>query len=318
MNKSTITAIPTFPQTLAQHKRSITRLKTSTLQINMGLLCNQECRHCHLEAGPHRSEIMTAETIQEVVAFAREGAFQAADITGGAPELNTNLPLLIREISPLVQRVSLRSNLTALSDGSHDPLRALLEKYRVAIIASLPSSNPSQADAQRGQGIFLKSIRAMQGLNARGYGQEGSGLELNLVANPTGAYLPSSQEQIEKKFRLDLKNKWGVVFNHLYAFANVPLGRFRLWLSKSGNLESYCQKLAQSFNPAALEGVMCRTMVSVSWDGFLFDCDFNLSQGLFMGGKKTPLSEGKPLLRPGAPIAVSDHCYACTAGAGFT
>ena len=307
-----------FSQALYRHNLNLTRQKTITLQINMGLLCNQECRHCHLEAGPDRSEIMTAETVHEVAAFARRGEFQVADITGGAPELNPHLPLLIKEISPSVQRVILRSNLTALTQGNKDSVIDRLQENRVVITASLPSLNGSQAEAQRGLGTFQRSLLALKTLNALGYGQEGSGLELNLVVNPAGAFIPPPQKQTEEKFRLDLKKKWGIGFNHLFAFANVPLGRFRRWLDQTGNLETYMQKLAGAFNPSAVERVMCRTAISVSWDGFLFDCDFNLSQGLFWGGKKTHLSELIGPLQPGTPIAVSDHCFACTAGAGFT
>jgi radical SAM/Cys-rich protein len=310
--------IPPFAQTLAQNKLSLTRLTTSSLQINMGLLCNQECRHCHLEAGPHRSEVMSPKTVEDVLAFAQRGNFQVVDITGGAPEMNLHLPYLIREISKLSPKILFRSNLTALTDENRESLMTLFTENRVVIIASLPSTNQSQADAQRGNGVFQKSIQTMQWLNARGYGQENTDLELNLVSNPVGAFLPSSQVHAENKFRSDLKSRWGVVFNHLYTFANVPLGRFLRWLDQSNNLEKYWQKLVQSFNPLSLEGVMCRTMVSVSWDGFLFDCDFNLAQGLFLGGKRHHLSEIEDPLSTGMPIAVSDHCYACTAGAGFT
>ena len=310
--------IPPFNRTLSQNQLVLTRLNTTTLQINMGLLCNQECRHCHHDAGPNRSEVMTVETVQEVIGFARRGKFQVADITGGAPELNSHLPLLIKEISSSIPRIMLRSNLTALTDGKQESLIPLLKKYRVVIIASFPSLNGPQADTQRGPGIFQKSIRALQSLNTLGYGLEGSGLELNLVVNPTGTNLPSPQEKTEKEFRTELKTKWGVVFNHLYTFANVPLGRFLQDLVQSKTLNFYRQELARAFNPAALAGVMCRSTLSVSWDGYLFDCDFNLAQGLFMGGRKTHISElsGPPV--PGQSIAVSDHCYACTAGTGFT
>jgi radical SAM/Cys-rich protein len=307
-----------FSQTLSENSRELRRLPTTTLQINMGLACNQECRHCHLEAGPLRSEMMTADTVSEVIAFIKRGNFQVVDITGGAPELNPNLSRLIEQSSPWVQRVFLRSNLTALYDESREHLIKLLQKYRVIIFASLPSANSTQAELQRGQGSFEKSIQALQALNALGYGQPGSDLELNLAVNPVGAFLPPSQKQTEQKFRLDLERKWGVTFNHLFTFVNVPLGRFRHWLDQSNNLETYLEKLVGAFNPSALERVMCRTSISVSWDGYLFDCDFNLSQGIFMGGKKIHLTEMKIPLSPGTPVAVSDHCYACTAGAGFT
>ncbi len=284
----------------------------------MGLLCNQACRHCHLEAGPNRSELMTAETVREAAAFARRGNFQIVDITGGAPELNPHLPLLIKEISSSIPRIMLRSNLTALADGNRDSLMPLLKEYRVAIIASLPSLNSTLTDAQRGPGIFRKSIEVLQSLNAMGYGQEGSDLDLNLVVNPAGMDLPSFQDETEKRFRTDLKKGWGVDFNHLYTFANVPLGRFLQGLVQSDTLESYRQKLVRSFNPSVLDGVMCRSTVSVSWDGYLFDCDFNLAQNLFLGGRKIHVSDMTGSLIPGQPITVSDHCYACTAGAGFT
>ncbi len=310
--------IPPFSRTLAQHQFQLARLKTTTLQINMGLLCNQACRHCHLEAGPHRSELMNAETVQETAAFARRGNFQIVDITGGAPELNPHLPVLIQEIASSIPRIMLRSNLTALTDGSRDSLMVLLKENRVVIIASLPSLNRDQADAQRGQGIFQKSIRALQTLNTLGYGQEGSDLELNLVVNPSGTNLPSSQEETERNFRFNLKDQWAVTFNHLYTFTNVPLGRFLHTLVQSDTQDSYKQKLFRSFNPVALAGVMCRSTVSVSWDGYLFDCDFNMARNLFLGGRKIHVSEMTAAPIPGQSISVSDHCYACTAGAGFT
>ncbi len=307
-----------FPQFLCKKGLQLIRKQTTTLQINMGLLCNQECRHCHLAAGPARKEVMNAETVEEVVAYAGRGNFETADITGGAPELNPNLLTLIEELSPAVSRTMLRSNLTALNDGKNDFLMDVCKKHRVAIIASFPSLKRTQAEAQREKGMFEKSIAALKSLNSIGYGREGSHLELHLVSNPTGAFLPPSQAQAEKRFRLDLEGEWGIVFNHLYTFANVPLGRFRSWLKRSGNFEKYMEKLASQFNPRAIEGLMCRTLVSISWDGYLYDCDFNQAKGLYMNGRKNHISEmaGPPI--PGTPIAVSDHCYACTAGTGFT
>jgi radical SAM/Cys-rich protein len=310
--------IPPFTRTLSQNQLRLTRLNTTTLQVNMGLLCNQTCCHCHLEAGPHRSELMTAETVYEVAAFAQRGNFQIVDITGGAPELNPNLPLFIKEISSFVPGIMIRSNLTALSTQDRVSLMPLLREYRVVIMASLPSLNGAQTDAQRGQGIFQKSIQALQSLNALGYGRKESGLELNLVVNPTGTELPYSQEKTEKDFRTRLKTEWGVTFDHLFILANVSLGRFLQELVRSDTLNSYRRELARAFNKATLAGVMCRTALSVSWDGYLFDCDFNLAQGLFMGDRKTHISELSAPPVPGQSIAVSNHCYACTAGAGFT
>ena len=310
--------LETFRQTLAKQALKLERGKTTTLQINVGLLCNQSCRHCHLDAGPHRPESMSAQTAQEVIAYAERSRFDVIDITGGAPELNPNIETLIKELSPLAPRLMIRSNLSALEERYRGEWMGLLKDHRVVIVASLPSTNEAQADSQRGRGIFQTSLDTLRKLNAMGYGQDGTGLDLDLVSNPTGAFLPTPQRQMEQRFREILKKKWGIVFNHLYSFANVPLGRFRQWLLQSGNLESYLQRLASSFNPCAVEGLMCRTLVSVSWDGILYDCDFNLARDLPMGGRRTHVShmEGPP--EPGSPIAVGDHCYTCTAGAGFT
>jgi radical SAM/Cys-rich protein len=211
-----------------------------------------------------------------------------------------------------------RSNLSALIDAKRDHLMALLKAKRVVIVASFPSLNEAQADSQRGDGVFEKSIAALQKLNGLGYGREETGLELDLVCNPTGAFLPSPQDQVTRRFREVLLKKWGIVFNKLYTFANVPLGRFRRWLEETGNLESYMGRLASSFNACAVQGLMCRTLVSVSWDGYLYDCDFNLARGLHMGKRRTHVSEMAGPPPEGSPIAVADHCYTCTAGAGFT
>jgi radical SAM/Cys-rich protein len=307
-----------FHQTLARHDLKLERAKTTTLQINVGLLCNQSCRHCHLGAGAHRQENMTARTAEEVIAYAERSHFEVIDITGGAPELNPNIETLIERLSALAPRIMIRSNLSVLEERSHGQMMGLLKDHRVVIVASFPSPNEAQVDSQRGKGIFKASIDTVRKLNGMGYGQNGTGLELNLVSNPTGAFLPTHQEQMEQRFREVLKKKWGIVFNHLFTFANVPLGRFREWLTQSGNLERYLQRLVSSFNPCAVEGLMCRTLISVSWDGFLYDCDFNLARDLPLGGKRTHVSsmEGPP--KPGTPVAVGDHCYTCTAGAGFT
>jgi radical SAM/Cys-rich protein len=225
---------------------------------------------------------------------------------------------LIEGLSPLSQRLMFRSNLSALIDAKRDHLMTLLKAKRVVIVASFPSLNEAQADSQRGDGVFEKSIAALQKLNGLGYGREETGLELDLVCNPTGAFLPSPQDQVTRRFREVLLKKWGIVFNKLYTFANVPLGRFRRWLEETGNLESYMGRLASRFNACAVQGLMCRTLVSVSWDGYLYDCDFNLARGLHMGKRRTHVSEMAGPPPEGSPIAVADHCYTCTAGAGFT
>ena len=308
--------IEPFRQTLARHGLELTRGETTTLQVNVGLICNQVCHHCHLEAGPARREVMKPETVDAVVAFVRRCRVGVIDITGGAPELNPNLGRMIESLAPLAPRIMLRSNLTALSERERDSLVDLCRENRVVFVASLPSLNEAQVESQRGRGVFRKSIAALQRLNSLGYGR--SDLELNLVANPTGAFLPPSQEQTARRFREVLERRWGITFNHLFTFANVPLGRFRHWLERSGNLEGYTASLVARFNPCAVQALMCRTLVSVSWDGYLYDCDFNLARGLPLGGRKIHIADTDHLPAPGTSIAVSDHCYTCTAGAGFT
>jgi radical SAM/Cys-rich protein len=310
--------VPPFSLTLSGHGLKLNRAQTHTLQVNVGFLCNQTCRHCHLNAGPARNENMESGIVDQVVSYARRSQFETIDITGGAPELNPYISRLIQEMSPLASRLMLRSNLSALNDGNRDHLFDLLKSYRVIIVASFPSLNELQTDSQRGDGIFKISIHALKKLNAIGYGHKGSGLILNLVSNPTGAFLPPAQVEAEKRFRQVLKDKWGIVFNQLFNFANVPLGRYRRWLIKSGNYEKYMATLSSGFNPCSVHGVMCRTMVSVSWDGFLYDCDFNLARGLFMGGRKIHVSEMPGPPEPYSHIATADHCYTCTAGSGFT
>jgi radical SAM/Cys-rich protein len=311
------TQIVPFLSTLLRHNIRLVRNPTHTLQINLGFLCNQACRHCHLNAGPGRKENMDAGTLEQVLAYARRSHFETIDITGGAPELNPHLADLIAKASVSAHRVMLRSNLSVLR-AKMDRLIEPLKSHRVVIVASFPSLNPGQTDSQRGDGIFDESIAVLRELNAAGYGRNGSGLELNLVSNPTGAFLPPDQDQTEKRYHQILEKRWNVTFNRLFSFANVPLGRFRRWLINSGNFDNYVQKLVSNFNPCAVEGLMCRTLVSVSWDGYLYDCDFNLAGGLNMSAKKIHVSEMPGPPRPGTPIITADHCYTCTAGSGFT
>jgi radical SAM/Cys-rich protein len=303
---------------LARHGLELKRGQTNTLQINVGLVCNQACRHCHLVAGPDRSEIMSRDTMDEVVAYAKRARFQVVDITGGAPEMNPHLGYLIETVAPMAPRLMLRANLTALAQRSTNYLVELCKVNQVVIVGSFPSASASQTDSQRGTGVLEKSIAMLRKLNDVGYGRDGTGLELNLVSNPTGAFLPVTQSQAEKKFKADLERKWGLFFDNLFTFANVPLGRFLTWLRDSGNLESYMQKLSASFNPCTVEGLMCRTFLSVNWDGYLYDCDFNLARGVYLAGRKRHVSEMDGLPEPGTRIPTGNHCYACTAGSGFT
>jgi radical SAM/Cys-rich protein len=311
-------AIETFADVLERNGLSLVRGGTNVLQINTGLLCNLRCRHCHLEAGPGRKEFMSRATMEDVIAFARRNPFQVIDITGGAPEMVPGLPFLIEGLAPLAPRLMLRSNLAALEGAEGEELLDLCIARRVVLMASFPSTDPSRMNAQRGPGAAEAGTAMLKKLNALGYGVEGTGLELNLVSNPVGAFLPASQAAAEKKFKRDLSRKWGITFNRLYTFANVPLGRFRTWLVDSGNYERYLKALAEGFNPCTVEGLMCRTLLSVSWDGALYDCDFNLAAGRFLSGSRVHVSEIDGMPAPGSPIAVGDYCYACTAGSGFT
>lgn len=316
--EETTFCVKPFARILEDAGIELKREKTTILQLNTGLLCNQMCKHCHLNAGPGRPEIMNRKTIDQIVNFAAVNHFEMIDITGGAPEMNPELSYMIGQLSGLAPTLILRCNLTVLHDFDAEKRIREFSREGVTITASFPSLNEKQADAQRGHGIYKKSIEMLKLLNQQGYGMEGAGLELNLVSNPSGAFMPTSQREAEKRFRQVLLSKWGIHFTHLYNFANVPLGRFKNWLKKSENYRPYMEKLAASFNPSAVSGLMCRNLMSVSWDGYVYDCDFNLADGIPMGGKKTHITELSTPPARGLDISVADHCYACTAGAGFT
>ncbi len=311
-------AIPSFRQTLDDHDIELVRGHTTTLQINVGRLCNQACLHCHLEAGPLREEIMALDTIDAVIDYDRRCSFDTIDITGGAPEMNPHIEKLVEGIAPLAGRVLFRCNLTTIVEEDREELLELLRSNGVVIIASLPALNAKQTDSQRGGHVFEKSIEAIGKLNRLGYGEPGTGLELDIVSNPAGAFLPPEQKEMEERFREVMEKKWGLHFSSLFNFANMPLGRFRGWLEKRGALDAYYIKLVSGFNRCATDSVMCKTLVSVDWDGYLYDCDFNIAAGLHMGGRKIHVSEMTGPPAEGAPIATADHCYTCTAGTGFT
>lgn len=310
--------IPDFSHTLEAKGLCLVRDKAVTCQVNLGLLCNLACRHCHLSAGPGRRELMDLETVNQVVEFLRKGRFQVMDITGGAPELNPNLPLLIKGAAGLTRTVMLRCNPSALYGMKDKSLIDLLTSHGITLVCSLPALNQPQTDSQRGKGSFDKTIAGLKMLNELGYGNEGTGLVLNLVSNPAGAFMPASQVSAEKRFRSVLAEKWGIMFNELFTFANMPLGRFEAWLKKTGNYKDYLQTLYKGFNACTLEGLMCRSLVSVSWDGYLYDCDFNLAANLPMGNQRRHITEINYFDFQGHNIAVGSHCYACTAGSGFT
>lgn len=306
-----------FGQTLINHHLTLKREITKTLQVNVCLTCNQTCAHCHLEAGPGRKEMMSKKTMDQVAAFADQNKFETIDITGGAPELHPGLVEFIKKLTPLTEKMILRSNLSVLGQKGL-PLMSALKENGVNIVASFPSLNEAQSNTVRGTGIFQSSLNALKELNMLGYGLPHSGLALDVVTNPSGAFLSPSQESLENRFKLTMKRKWGIDFNRLYSFANVPLGRFRSWLIQSGNYEKYLLKLVSAFNPEALCGVMCKTLLSISWDGYVYDCDFNQAAGLYTGNRETQLSDMDGPPPSGTPITTGDHCYTCTAGTGFT
>ena len=289
----------------------------SVFQINVGKLCNQICRHCHVDAGPDRQEQMLRDTAELCIKALASTGIPTVDITGGAPELNANFRWLVEQSHALGRHVIDRCNLTVLLVPSQKDLPEFLARHHVEVIASLPYFRPAQTDAQRGEGVFDKSIHALQRLNTLGYGVPGSGLILNLVYNPVGAFLPPTQEAIEAQFRRELATQYGITFNHLYTITNMPISRFLQFLVESGNYEGYMQRLANAFNPAAAAGVMCRYTLSVGWDGTLYDCDFNQMLEL-------PLDFGVPRHIRDFDLAqlhtrrivIGNHCYGCTAGAG--
>jgi radical SAM/Cys-rich protein len=307
-----------FGRRLFSHNLTLNRGKTTTLQINVGLLCNLTCKHCHLEAGPQHLNVMNAQTVDQVTAYAAQNRFATIDITGGAPELHPHIKDIIAGLAPLAERLLIRTNLIALAGREWERYIALCGKNNAVFIASFPSLNEAQNDAQRGAGSFARMILALQKLNFLGYGIAGSGLELNLASNPTGAFLNTSQVQAEKRFHDILQKKWGISFTSLFNFNNVPLGRFRRWLQKTGQLDDYLAKLATLFNPCSVSSIMCRSSVSINWQGYLFDCDFNIASQLYLGGRKIHVTQTERPPPAGSPIMVGDHCYACTAGAGFT
>ena len=289
----------------------------SVFQINVGKLCNQTCRHCHVDAGPDRAETMSRETAELCLQAVARTDIPTVDITGGAPELNPNFRWLVERARELGRHVIDRCNLSVLLLPSQSDLALFLAEHQVEVIASLPYYRAPQTDAQRGEGVFEKSIEGLKLLNGAGYGREGSGLVLNLVYNPVGAFLPPKQEAIEAQFRRELGTRHGIVFNHLYTITNMPISRFLEFLVESGNYDAYMERLANAFNPAAASGVMCRSMISIGWDGTLYDCDFNQMLDLPVGhSAPRHIRDFDVALLASRQIVTGNHCYGCTAGAG--
>lgn len=309
--------LPTLHLLEATDFPALRRHTLDTLQVNLGYRCNQSCVHCHVNAGPTRTEMMDRETMALIPRIIDARGIGTLDLTGGAPELHEGFRELVKTAREQGVRVIDRCNLTILFEPGQEDLAAFLAENRVEVVASLPCYSVDNVDQQRGKGTFDKSIAALQQLNALGYGRPDSGLVLNLVYNPQGPSLPPNQANLQAAYKRELAEHFGITFNTLYALANMPIQRFGSMLISKGRFDEYLSLLKDNFAAANLEGVMCRNLISVDWQGYLYDCDFNQQLGLALPG------EGRPHLRDllrrdpqGCPIRVAEHCYGCTAGQG--
>lgn len=292
--------------------------KIAIFQVNLGKMCNQTCKHCHVDAGPDRKEIMTQETMAQCLAILAKTDISTVDLTGGAPEMNPHFRWFVEECYKLGKKVMVRCNLTIIvANKKYHDLPQFFQKNEVEVVSSLPFYNKSRTDSQRGDGVFEDSIKALNMLNEVGYGKENTGLVLNLVYNPAGAFMPASQSDLEKQFKSALKKDFNIDFNNLFAITNMPISRFLDYLMVSGNYENYMEKLINAFNPIAAEGVMCRNTISVGWDGKLYDCDFNqmLDLEIDLPAVKSIWDFDLAALNT-RNVVLNQHCYGCTAGSG--
>lgn len=313
--------LPTFEQKLKECGQYPLRpAELEIFQINIGKLCNQVCVHCHVDAGPDKKrENMDRPTLERCLEIiASVPSIHTVDITGGAPELNPHFRWFVAEVRKLGKQVIDRCNLTVIcSNKKYHDLPEFFAQHQVTVVSSLPHYSKRRTDSQRGEGVFEQSIRALQMLNEVGYGQPGTGLELNLVYNPTGAFLPGNQQSLEAEFKRQLERRYGIRFNHLYCLTNLPVSRFLEYLLETGNYEAYMEELVQAFNPAAVPNVMCRNTISVSWDGYLYDCDFNQMLDLKVAAPgKQHIDDFDLEALKQRSIVVNRHCFGCTAGAG--
>lgn len=299
-------------------KTSLKPTGIDIFQVNMGKMCNQVCKHCHVDAGPDRKEIMTRETMQLCLDALDKSDISTVDLTGGAPEMNPDFRWFVEELSKRGKHIIVRCNLTIiLANKKYHDLPEFYKKHKVEVVSSLPHFSARRTDAQRGDGVFEKSIEALKMLNAVGYGLPDSDLKLNLVYNPSGAFLPADQRGLEADFKRKLKDGFDIEFHELYAITNLPISRFLDYLVASENYEEYMQKLIDAFNPTAVDGVMCRNTISISWNGYLFDCDFNQMLDLKLNhGAPNHIRDFNVDLLTKREITLNNHCYGCTAGAG--
>jgi radical SAM/Cys-rich protein len=298
-------------------KASLAATNVNILQINMGKRCNLSCRHCHVDAGPERTEIMPREILSACLEIAKHKEISTIDITGGSPEMNPHLEWFLCEAGKLGKRLIVRSNLVILLEDAYAGFIDVYAENRVEVVTSLPDCHDDKTDRQRGSGVFARIILAMKLLNQKDYGRDGSGLVLDIVHNPVGAYLPGAQEALEDEYKKRLFDEHGVVFNRLFCITNMPVGRYLEYLLKSENFEDYMADLCGAYNPLAAENVMCRSIISVGWDGTLYDCDFNQMLGLRVnhGMPDTIMDFNIEKLRS-RTIVTGNHCYGCTAGTG--
>lgn len=309
---------PTLPQLAAMPFPAIQRRRLSTLQVNLGYLCNIACLHCHVNAGPTRKELMDGDTIDLLIEFIDRQGIRTLDLTGGSPEMNPHFKRLVKAARQRGVHVMDRLNPTIVEEPGYEDLPAFFVEHRLELIASMPCYLEDNVDKQRGSGVFQSSIRVFQQLNALGYGQEGSGLVLNLVYNPLGPSLPPAQGKLEADYKRMLGERYGVVFNQLYVITNMPIQRFGSTLISRGQFDDYMQLLREAYQPANLDQVMCKDLISVDWQGYVHDCDFNQMLGLPLGpgSERVHLSELLDARLEGRDIRVAGHCFGCTAGQG--
>jgi len=317
LKKSLSDAAP-FDKALEAHNLfPLNSFSISNLQINLGKMCNQTCKHCHVDAGPSRKEIMTKDTMEKCLNIINSSDIQNVDLTGGAPEMNPNFRWFAHEVRKIKKHLIVRTNLTIALEKGQDDLLDFFSENQVELIASMPCYLEENVDKQRGRGIHAKSIKVLKRLNILGYGKRGSSLILNLVYNPGGCSLPPDQHKLEREYKTELKNRHGIEFNNLYTITNMPIGRFGKELERSGGLQDYLGLLSDSFNPDAVENAMCRYTLSVGWDGLLYDCDFNQMLEIKCDhGAPEAINEFDFEKLVERRIVTGIHCYGCTSGAG--
>jgi radical SAM/Cys-rich protein len=306
-----------FASVLKENNIELKRENIKILQVNIGKRCNQACNHCHVESGPNRIENMELKTVERLLKLL-ENATQVhtVDITGGAPELNPHFRYFVQEIRKMGKEVIDRCNLTILFEEGQGDTAQFLAENKVQIVASLPCYKEDNVDSQRGKGAFVKSIAALQKLNALGYGKQNTGLMLNLVYNPVGEHLPPNQVKLESDYNAHLKDEFGIVFNNLFTITNMPIKRYAHMLEREGKMQEYMQLLIDNFNPQAANGVMCKELISIGWDGQIYDCDFNQMLEIPLNWAKRDVWDITSLADIESQIAVANHCFGCTAGAG--